>query len=135
MKFSSDTRLFISLAVFVMLLLTFLAGYLALSSGRAAQKPVICPMDAMLCPGGSSVSRSGPNCEFTPCPSNDLPKRRGLVEDPIEVPKGTDEGKVDDGVMCTQEVKTCSDGSYVGRTGPNCAFAPCPSNRGDFLGL
>ena len=27
---------------------------------------------------------------------------------------------------CTQEAKLCSDGSSVGRTGPNCEFAPCP---------
>ncbi len=27
---------------------------------------------------------------------------------------------------CTQEAKLCPDGSYVGRTGPNCEFAPCP---------
>ena len=29
--------------------------------------------------------------------------------------------------FCTQEVKLCPDGSYVGRTGPNCEFAPCPT--------
>ena len=29
-------------------------------------------------------------------------------------------------VACTQEAKLCSDGSYVGRTGPNCEFALCP---------
>ena len=29
-------------------------------------------------------------------------------------------------VACTMEAKLCPDGSYVGRTGPNCAFAPCP---------
>jgi hypothetical protein len=28
---------------------------------------------------------------------------------------------------CTQEAKLCPDGSYVGRTGPNCEFAPCPT--------
>ncbi len=28
--------------------------------------------------------------------------------------------------MCTQEAKLCEDGSYVGRTGPNCEFAKCP---------
>jgi tryptophan-rich sensory protein len=28
---------------------------------------------------------------------------------------------------CTQEAKLCPDGSAVGRTGPNCEFAPCPS--------
>ncbi len=27
---------------------------------------------------------------------------------------------------CTQEAKLCPDGSAVGRTGPNCEFAPCP---------
>ena len=27
---------------------------------------------------------------------------------------------------CTLEVKICPDGSSVGRTGPNCEFAPCP---------
>lgn len=29
----------------------------------------ICPMDAKLCPDGhNSVGRTGPNCEFAPCP-------------------------------------------------------------------
>jgi hypothetical protein len=31
------------------------------------------------------------------------------------------------GVACTQEAKLCPDGSYVGRTGPDCAFAACPA--------
>ncbi len=29
-------------------------------------------------------------------------------------------------VMCTQDAKLCSDGSYVSRTGPNCEFKACP---------
>ena len=29
-------------------------------------------------------------------------------------------------VFCTQEAKLCSDGSYVGRTGPKCEFSVCP---------
>lgn len=29
--------------------------------------------------------------------------------------------------QCTQEAKICPDGSGVGRTGPNCEFAPCPT--------
>lgn len=28
---------------------------------------------------------------------------------------------------CTEEAKLCPDGSAVGRTGPKCEFAPCPS--------
>ncbi len=29
-------------------------------------------------------------------------------------------------VACTMEAKLCPDGSYVGRTGPNCEFTACP---------
>lgn len=29
-------------------------------------------------------------------------------------------------VACTDEAKVCPDGSYVGRTGPNCEFSACP---------
>lgn len=29
---------------------------------------------------------------------------------------------------CTMEAKMCPDGSYVGRTGPDCEFAPCPES-------
>lgn len=31
-----------------------------------------------------------------------------------------------DQVFCTQDAMMCSDGSYVGRVGPNCEFAACP---------
>lgn len=34
------------------------------------------------------------------------------------------------GVACTEEAKICPDGSAVGRTGPNCEFAACPSTAG-----
>jgi len=29
-------------------------------------------------------------------------------------------------IACTMEAKACPDGSYVGRTGPNCEFQACP---------
>ena len=32
---------------------------------------------------------------------------------------------------CTAEAKLCPDGSAVGRTGPNCEFAPCPQIVGN----
>lgn len=31
------------------------------------------------------------------------------------------------GPMCTTEAKICPDGTGVGRSGPNCEFAPCPT--------
>jgi hypothetical protein len=30
------------------------------------------------------------------------------------------------GIACTMDAKICPDGTGVGRTGPNCEFAPCP---------
>jgi hypothetical protein len=36
--------------------------------------------------------------------------------------------------FCTQEAKVCPDGSAVGRTGPNCEFAPCPMLGKDYCG-
>ena len=37
-------------------------------------------------------------------------------------------------VACTMEAKLCPDGSAVGRTGPNCEFAPCPGESGSGSG-
>lgn len=49
--------------------------------------------------------------------------------DPIVPPHSSDEPTaLDEPVACTMEAKVCPDGSYVGRTGPNCEFAPCPGN-------
>ncbi|MDB5237100.1 MAG: hypothetical protein JWL88_202 [Parcubacteria group bacterium] len=36
---------------------------------------------------------------------------------------------------CTQEAKVCPDGTNVGRTGPNCAFAACPDPASAGLGI
>ena len=33
-------------------------------------------------------------------------------------------------VVCTMDVQSCPDGSYVSRTGPNCEFSPCPGEGG-----
>ncbi len=32
-----------------------------------------------------------------------------------------------DSISCTMEAKLCPDGSAVGRSGPQCEFAACPS--------
>src|SRR3989344_5081613 len=40
-------------------------------------------------------------------------------------------GNSDEPVMCTMEAKMCPDGSFVGRTGPNCEFAACPGVSND----
>jgi hypothetical protein len=37
----------------------------------AQEASVVCTMEAMACPDGSYVSRTGPHCEFAPCPGKD----------------------------------------------------------------
>jgi len=41
--------------------------------------PIICPMDAMLCPDGSSVGRIAPNCDFAPCPTGIVVKKNPVI--------------------------------------------------------
>ncbi len=36
-----------------------------------APGPVACTMEAKLCPDGSAVGRTGPNCEFSACPTRE----------------------------------------------------------------
>lgn len=33
-----------------------------------SESPVACTMDAKICPDGSAVGRTAPDCEFAPCP-------------------------------------------------------------------
>jgi hypothetical protein len=52
---------------------------LAVSTACAAKQPpasspdeaVACTKDAKICPDGTTVGRSGPDCEFDPCPDED----------------------------------------------------------------
>jgi hypothetical protein len=40
-------------------------------SNPPKDEPVACTMDAKVCPDGSAVGRTGPNCEFAPCPGDE----------------------------------------------------------------
>lgn len=57
-------------------LLVYVVWHVAISGstaerGNPSDKPVMCTLDAMQCPDGSWVGRSGPNCEFM-CPHGQL---------------------------------------------------------------
>lgn len=41
----------------------------ATDSAKPTATQVVCTMDAKICPDGSSVGRTGPNCEFAACPT------------------------------------------------------------------
>lgn len=57
---SNKPRLFAATAV--------TCATLVFGAPAIAMEAVMCTMDAKQCPDGSFVSRTGPNCEFAPCP-------------------------------------------------------------------
>lgn len=58
----------------------------------------------------------------------DNPSGLSAHDNALEVPIIFDGIKEPPATACTQEAKQCPDGSYVGRTGPNCEFEACPNN-------
>lgn len=56
---------------------------------------------------------------FTPTPSPEIP-----MKTPISTNSAS---PISTTVACTMDAKLCDDGSYVGRSGPKCEFAPCPT--------
>jgi hypothetical protein len=50
---------------------------------------------------------------------SDMPEFDDAFEFPLYILTNNEQ------VFCTQEAKTCPDGSYVGRVGPNCEFEAC----------
>ena len=43
-------------------------GYFAITNRAIAPASLACTQEAKVCPDGSSVGRSGPNCDFAECP-------------------------------------------------------------------
>ncbi|OGF69132.1 hypothetical protein A3C73_01415 [Candidatus Giovannonibacteria bacterium RIFCSPHIGHO2_02_FULL_44_11] len=56
----------ISLTAGILLFTGYLASFKYL---KLVPEPVFCTQDALQCPDGSYVSRTGPNCEFAECPN------------------------------------------------------------------
>lgn len=57
--------LFIILAL-ILLIATLFGGYYLGVNNKPKQ--IACTQEAKICPDGSSVGRTGPNCEFAKCP-------------------------------------------------------------------
>jgi len=91
----------------VAIVLIVIAGYAIKNLvSNNFNSPVACTMEAKICPDGSAVGRSGPNCEFATCPNASTT------------------------VSCTKELRACPDGTSVGRIPPNCDFASCSKATG-----
>lgn len=83
--------------------------------------------------GCSAETKLNTQPDSTPLTQNQVPDSLVDLKATSTNPAGTyeagspDANKPDtEGTVCTMDVKQCPDGSYVGRTGPNCEFAACP---------
>jgi hypothetical protein len=56
-----------------------------------------------------------------------LDVRNQLNEESQVNPIPSDQIVVPSSVACAQDARLCPDGTYVGRTGPNCEFMSCPN--------
>jgi hypothetical protein len=55
--------------VFIILLSVIAAAGIFVAGKTKTEEPMACTMDALVCPDGSSVGRTGPDCNFAPCPT------------------------------------------------------------------
>lgn len=94
-----DTRIIIALTLFIIGLITFLT--VGISQSMLKKKTYACTKEVKVCSDGSTVSRTGPACAFTPCPNNDLPIRPGITEEPLEVPQTAK-------TLKTSQVRSCT---------------------------
>lgn len=70
-----------------------------------------CTMEAKICPDGSSVGRSGPNCEFAVCPSTaDMATIQGTVNISPICPVETNPPNPDCAPQSYQTIVTVADG-------------------------
>ncbi len=53
--------------LFIVLFVLFCTSFFI---GCSSQSPKECTEEAKICPDGSAVERTGPNCEFPSCPEN-----------------------------------------------------------------
>lgn len=74
------------------------------------EQPVMPPANDDVIPGGQVTGGS-----------------QASVKPPVKNPNPGGVPNFDDAsVACTMDAKICPDGSAVGRTAPDCEFAPCP---------
>ena len=79
--------------IIVLVLVAGGVGYFVVNQQTVSPPtPVACTLEAKLCPDGSSVGRTGPNCEFTECPPSPTPTLSVVLENisPSSGPIGTE---------------------------------------------
>lgn len=60
-----------AILIIIIILTAALGGWYWYSQNKNQDGDMLaCPQDAKICPDGSAVGRTGPNCEFAACPNN-----------------------------------------------------------------
>lgn len=90
----------------VLLIIVISASVLYFVSSYFQINQTACTLEAKICPDGSSVGRSGPNCEFTPCP-----KVNKVVSPTIDSVEKMFCGGIK-GVLCPTGYECIYDGKY-----------------------
>lgn len=83
-----------SVALLVTLLIVLVLGSAYVYYSQDQENGIVCPQDANMCPDGSYVGRTGPQCEFATCPgegSENTPVRteKNAVSAIDQIPGGT----------------------------------------------
>jgi len=126
----------IVLSLFALVIVLLIGGVFAIHSkqDRASKKsaasakptpsiPVLYCGISHTCPSGYTCG----HCTGAIVPGQPAPDPNKVCSCyPTDSEPFTSPSPSNEGVFCTQEAKLCPDGSYVGRQGPNCDFAPCP---------
>lgn len=68
MENSKGIKSVLIILIIICLLIASGVVYYFLAKNKT-QKPIVCTQEAKICPDGSTISRTGPNCEFVACPS------------------------------------------------------------------
>jgi uncharacterized protein (UPF0179 family) len=66
--FSKKIQFFLIVAILFTLSASIYVSISKKNTVRNLQKEIVCTMEAKICPDGSFVGRTGPNCDFSPCP-------------------------------------------------------------------
>ncbi|MEX2008407.1 MAG: hypothetical protein WD850_02890 [Candidatus Spechtbacterales bacterium] len=59
------------LIALTILTLALAGGFYVWYTSGDGEEEVACTLEAKLCPDGSAVGRTGPNCEFAECPGEE----------------------------------------------------------------
>lgn len=108
---------------FIIIFLIIIGGSFVLwNNNQSSEVLVGCTEEAQMCPDGSFVGRTGPNCEFAECPVVDRatqPPTQVIVEQPGEQPLGACVRAGCSGQLCIDETLYDANGPIT-----TCEFRP-----------